>query len=254
MDALSRIDTETETRAGRIKRLILDHPVASHPWFEHMRTGRVEHTPPQLLNLLLNYDAHATLLRRLLLEAATLMPEPAVGFILENVRNEYGNGDYARAHQGQLLDIVSILEREFGLSRDQEFKLTDGVRAYMEEVPGFYKPDPALHGDFAAIACISAGAVTATEVLALEEFKVLQQAFRPFDLAEHIWFDHVKIESEHAEESLDLIRYFLAVDPDGSTFNLIELGVGGVLLSNTSLYEGFLEAVSVKPLCLKGES
>ena len=105
MDALSK----TETMAALVKRLILDHPVASHPWFEHMRTGQVEHTPGQLLNLLLNYDAHATLLRRLLLEAATLMPEPAVGFILENVRNEYGNGDYARAHQGQLLEIVSIL-------------------------------------------------------------------------------------------------------------------------------------------------
>lgn len=233
--------SQTEANVGsglipRVRNLILEHPVSKHEWFSSMEGAKA----PELFNLLMNYDAHATLLRRLLLKAATLMPEPAVGFILENVRNEYGNGDYRRAHQKQLLNLVDCLvEKHCGGIRP-EVTICDGVRQYMAEVQTFYFPEEGLFADEER-PLISAGAITATEVLALEEFKALQLAFEPFGLADHIWFDHVNIEAEHADESMDLVAYFLREDQE--SLASIEIGIGGVLMCNTSLYDGFLQSV-----------
>lgn len=79
-----------------LNQYVAAHPAWSHPLFARLaQAASVEHMldAQTLGHFLRNYDAHASHLRRLLLSAATLMPEKAVGYILENVRNEYGNGN-----------------------------------------------------------------------------------------------------------------------------------------------------------------
>lgn len=234
----NQADSERNIILDRLQSLILEHPVAAHPWFDLMRGPEIKAS--RLAKLLANYDAHATLLRRLLLKAATLMPEPAVGFILENVRNEYGNGNYEKAHQKQLLNLLELLVKDHCAGVMPDCAVVDGVNQYMAEVPSFYYPEEGLF-DEADLALVSAGAVTATEILALEEFKALKAAFQPYGLANHIWFDHVTIEAEHANDSMDLVAYF--IEQDARSLSAIEVGIGGVLMCNSSLYDGFLEAV-----------
>src|SRR5581483_9422771 len=98
------LKADQKPSARYLTELASSHPCRQHPLFAHLRTRTL--SKEQAVSLLVNYDAHATLLRRLLLKAAAFMPEPAVGFILENVRNEYGNGDYRLCHQGQLRSII----------------------------------------------------------------------------------------------------------------------------------------------------
>src|SRR5262245_58694831 len=74
---------------SHLKSLAGSHDCAQHPLFA--RLDACEPTPARIAGLLRNYDAHAGVLRRLLLKAAAIMPEKACGYILENVRNEYGN-------------------------------------------------------------------------------------------------------------------------------------------------------------------
>ncbi|HNN64060.1 MAG TPA: hypothetical protein PKH78_13505, partial [Candidatus Obscuribacter sp.] len=86
---ISRVDSSAWLQA-----IVAEHPCFKHEMFDRLsslaKTGSL--SLKQVASLLKNYDAHASHLRRLLLKAATIMPEEAVGFILENVRNEYGNG------------------------------------------------------------------------------------------------------------------------------------------------------------------
>ncbi len=188
--------------------------------------------------MLRNYDAHAAVLRRLLLKAATLMPEAAVGYILENVRNEYGNGDYSKAHQWQLKNLASLA----GVSDDHfnNAKIEAGTKKFIQQATKYYDPRPASSAGFMR-AAVSAGAITATEILALEEFKALQVAFRQFNLEHHIWFDHVNVEAEHTNESIRLAEYFIEKH---NARKAVEHGLYGVLEANISLYDGLLNALT----------
>src|SRR5437016_2291594 len=76
-----------------LRGLAQSHLCWSHPLFARLEGARL--TTEQCAALLRNYDEHAGALRRLLLKAATIMPEEAVTYVLENVRNEYGNGNPA---------------------------------------------------------------------------------------------------------------------------------------------------------------
>lgn len=228
--------------SSHIKDLVSRHPCAGHALFSYLRTESL--SAPQAVALLVNYDAHASLLRRLLLKAATIMPEPAVGFVLENVRNEYGNGDYSLCHQRQLRDLIARLQLNGGRSYG-DITIADGVRQYMLNIGRFYCPTaaersrvPKLHGGNAAIA---AGAITATELMAVEEFKAMQTAFRVFGLAEHPWFDHVSIECDHGKQSLALAEYFLRnCDANAA----IHHGFTSTLETNQFLYDGLLQALT----------
>lgn len=224
-----------ERTSERIKSLALNHSCARHPLFERLRKDRFD--LPQVAALLRNYDAHASVLRRLLLKAATLMPEPAVGFILENVRNEYGNGDYNKAHQWQLKDLAL----QAGVTDDafKAAKIEPGTKKFIQTVPRYYDPKPASAAGFMR-AAVSAGAITATEILALEEFKALQTAFGQFGLEHHIWFDHVRVEAEHTDESIQLAEYFI---DQHNAVRAVEYGLNGVLEANVYLYDGLLSAV-----------
>ena len=237
------VNSVAKDKVGHLKSLILEHPCANHEWFKLMEETQIR--PEKLVRFLINYDVHATLLRRLLLKAACIMPEPAVGYILENVRTEYGSGDYKKAHQLQLLDLLKTLAIKFNIQVEGEVKkVSEGVRQYLNEIPAFYIPDEESTdgvNTFEAQA-ISAGAIGATELLAMKEFSSMKRAFDVYSLGDHIWFDHVRHEKEHAEDSFDLIKYFLQLDE--SNTESIELGIGGVLMCNTSLYDGFLEALS----------
>lgn len=231
MNTLARVRT-----ADRIKAIALDHPCAKHPLFDHLRNDRFE--VRQIAAMLRNYDAHASVLRRLLLKAACLMPEPAVGFILENVRNEYGNGDYSKAHQWQLKDLA----QQAGVTPEvfNSCRIEAGTKKFIQTAARFYDPKPASAANFMR-AAVSAGAITATEILALEEFKALQDAFRQFDLQHHIWFDHVSVEAEHTDESIQLAEYF--IDRHNAT-TAVEHGLNGVLDANVHLYDGLLAALN----------
>jgi hypothetical protein len=192
----------------------------------------------QAASLLKNYDAHASVLRRLLLKAATLMPEPAVGFVLENVRNEYGNGNYADNHQNQLQDVVWQL----GITREQyaEIPVTKPIKQFIREATRFYYPPCGSLPSGLNRAAVVAGAITATELLAIEEFKALQRAFTHFGLEHHIWFHHVMIEEEHSDESVALAVYF--IENHGAE-KAVEYGLNGVLDANVHLYDGLLQAI-----------
>jgi hypothetical protein len=235
-----------------IKEYVLAHKCAQHPLFSYLRGNEL--SQEQIKNLLRNYDAHAGLLRRLLLKAATLMPDSAVGFILENVRNEYGNGSFEHCHQAQLLDLAA----QTGISATtfQQAKITRGVRSFMKKAPQFYYPRASnksenQHSDTKQSAtkksatsqqsylraAIAAGAITTTEILALEEFKALQCAFVSRHLQNHIWFDHVNVEAEHTAESIQLALHF-----SERSWNAVKIGIDGMLEATYDLYDGLMQA------------
>lgn len=217
------------TKASYLRELASAHSVFRHDFLTCLHLNQ-----KQAAQLLSNYDAHATLLRRLLLLAASRMPEPAVGFILENVRNEYGNGDYRDCHQGQLRDLIKLLSKQ--TSADISDKISPGVRSYMRKVTQFYSPEKDC--SFYKPAVI-AGAVSATEIMAMEEFKSLFKAFQLFNLENHRWFDHINVEIEHSDEALMLADYFLQESKNQKS---IEFGFNGVLEANLLLYDGLLES------------
>lgn len=165
------------------------------------------------------------------------MPEPAVGFILENVRNEYGNGVYDNNHQFQLKSVA----RSAGVSETlwRSAKIQAGVKSFIRQAHTLYFPSARTSRPFAK-AAIAAGAITATELLAIEEFKALQEAFERFGLAEHVWFDHVSIEAEHSQESLDLALHFCT---DAERIAAVEYGLTRLLDANVALYDGLLCAI-----------
>ncbi len=222
--------------AKQIKDLALNHACAIHPLFSYLENNTLN--VRQVAAMLRNYDAHAAVLRRLLLKAATLMPEAAVGYILENVRNEYGNGDYSKAHQWQLKDLANLA----GVSDDDfnNAKIEASTKKFIQQATKYYDPRPASSAGFMR-AAIVAGAITATEILALEEFKALQVAFRRFDLQHHIWFDHINVEAEHTDESIQLAEYFIE---NHNAQRAVEHGLYGVLEANTWLYDGLLNALT----------
>ncbi|MCA9805822.1 MAG: iron-containing redox enzyme family protein, partial [Cyanobacteria bacterium HKST-UBA02] len=210
-----------------------------HRLFEHLRSKPL--SPEQLVRLLVNYGAHASLLRRLLLRAAAAMPEKAVGFVLENVRNEYGNGEWSRSHGLQVIDLIAILRERFAIPESRCSGIENGVRLYMRSVVACYIPD-SPSGLYRP--AITAGAITATEIMALEEFAAMQKAFARFGLDEHVWFDHVVVEAEHRDESLALVQYFL---PEHQTS--VEHGLAGVLEANVNLYDGLLASIENEGSC-----
>jgi hypothetical protein len=235
------------TSAAYLKETASSHPCAKHPLFERLnRADEQPLTPAQASAMLVNYDVHAGLLRRLLLSAAAYMPEPAVGFVLENVRNEYGNGDYTRCHEGQLHDVIDRVCKIGGIESDtvirNEGLVKCGVRMYMRTVVDFYQPtseDGKPIKDMRGPA-ITAGAITATELMAIEEFKAMQIAFRKFQLADHRWFDHVNVECDHGEESLALAEYFIDKNNEREA---VEFGFMNTLAANVHLYDGLLDAI-----------
>jgi len=184
-----------------------------------------------------NYDAHACVLRRLLLKAAAIMPEEAVGFILENVRTEFGAGDVNGRHQLQLTDLAAragVTDQEF-----KSFPIQTGIKTFIKIATRFYYPIkmPSTKHFRPAIA---AGAITATEVLAIEEFKSMQVAFSTMGLGHHIWFDHVTVEADHTAESLALAHHFMTVEKN---IPAVLFGLNGVLDANVALYDGLLRAL-----------
>ena len=228
-----------------LRQTVLAHPAAEHKLFARLNRGEL--TIEEAGAFLRNYDAHASHLRRLLLKAATIMPERAVGFILENVRNEYGNGDVDGRHQLQLQDLAW----QIGLSRDDynRFPVKPGIRRFIKDVTDYYYPlgrfqqsTEASKHTIKSRAAIAAGAITATELMAVEEFKSMQQAFRTFGLEHHIWFDHVTIECEHLEDSVNLALYFLRENPAFEADVLF--GLRGVLDANMHLYNGLLACLN----------
>jgi hypothetical protein len=240
----------SSTGASYLKDLAFAHPCASHELFSRLNNAdRQPISARQAVALLVNYDAHAGLLRRLLLKAAAFMPEAAVGFVLENVRNEYGNGDYSLCHQGQLRDVIERVKQMGDPDRLEdsvkpvESSLQKGVKAYIREVVDYYHP----HGDHVEVKqgmygpAITAGAITATELMALEEFKSMQVAFRKFELDYHPWFDHVNVECDHGEESLALAEHFIENYDAAAS---VEFGFNKTLDANVHLYDGLLEAIN----------
>lgn len=212
------------------------HPCSHHELFAALEA--VELNGARAGNLLRNYDAHASVLRRLLLKACTLMPEPAVGFILENVRNEYGNGDYATNHQQQLKQVAiaaGCSEKQFASVR-----LTPGIRRFVKEVGRYYYPlGQRGFGDLYKPA-IAAGAITGTELLAVEEFRAMHVAFTRMGCGHHVWFNHVLLEQEHMDESVALAVYFAERH---DAFDAVQVGLQGVLDANLHLYDGLLSAL-----------
>jgi len=235
----------SETSASHLKELALSHDCASHPWFKRLNESETKPvSPAQAVAMLENYDAHAGLLRRLLLQAAAFMPEPAVGFVLENVRNEYGNGDYSLCHEGQLHDVINRVRQIGGIESGATAKpkLYKGVKRYIRNVVDYYHPKRrsketrSMYGP-----AITAGAITATELMAIEEFRAMQVAFHRYDLAYHPWFDHVNVECDHGEESLALAEYF--IDKHNAA-EAVEFGFKQTLATNVHLYDGLLEAIA----------
>lgn len=229
-----------ETIGEFCRKLAAEHPCSKHPLFQYLDSTKL--TREQARGFLANYDAHASVLRRLLLKSATIMPEEAVGFILENVRNEYGNGNPDHRHQLQLHDLAN----KAGIATEelQSAYIEDGVKQYIAEVPKFYFPEQetASSATTALITpAISAGAITATEILAVEEFRHMQKCFAHFKLDQHIWFDHVMVEVEHSEESVALAVFF-AGSQEG--IDSVLYGLEGVLNANVTLYDGLLAAAS----------
>ncbi len=230
-----------EEIAATARAIAAEHPCSTHRLFEYLDRTKLNHH--QLCSFLANYDAHASLLRRLLLKAATIMPEEAVGYILENVRNEYGNGNPNHRHQLQLHDLAF----QAGVSAQelQAAPLEAGVKKYMQQVPQFYFPEnngeqgEAWPRPYVMFPAISAGAITATEILAIEEFRHMQKSFAFLGLDQHIWFDHVTVEVEHSEESVALAVFF--ADTEEGVESVLD-GLQGVLDANILLYDGLLAA------------
>lgn len=217
-----------------------EHACFSHPLFARLaETKDKPLTVTQAARLLKNYDAHASHLRRLLLKAAAIMPERAVAFILENVRNEYGNGHEDRRHQLQLQDLAW----QCGVSPDdyKAIAVEAGIKQFIKAVTPYYYPlDGKLISNCHSKQAVSAGAITATEILAIEEFKALQKAFASFGQEHHIWFDHVTVECEHTDESISLALYFSQQGHRQS----VATGLKGVLDANCHLYDGLLSSIS----------
>lgn len=228
--------SQTEQLSDHIKSIARAHPCSRHELFAVL--AEVELTPESAGRLLRNYDAHASVLRRLLLKACTLMPEPAVGFILENVRNEYGNGDYSANHQQQLRAVAVAA----GCAPDKFLTLPvmPGIRKFVREVGRYYYParQKAFNGRYKP--AISAGAITATELLAIEEFRAMHIAFSRLGCGGHVWFDHVLIEQEHTDESVALAVYFAR---EHNAMESVQIGLQGVLDANLHLYDGLLAAL-----------
>lgn len=221
------------TKASYLRDLAKEHEASRHPFLQNPSLNA-----RQAINVLFNYDAHASLLRRLLLNAAGKMPEAAVGFILENVRNEYGNGDYKNCHQQQLRDLITKLTgMEPGYNAQ---KVSRGVRQYMKLVVDYYDPEENTSNNYYLPAVI-AGAISATEIMALDEFRSLHQTFHTFNLENHIWFDHVTVEAEHSDEALCLAEFFLVKNNHKKA---VEYGFRGVLDANCYLYDGLMESTS----------
>lgn len=227
--------TPKEEMAALARKVAAEHPCAKHPLFDYL--DRTKLSRENALRFLANYDAHASLLRRLLLKAATIMPEEAVGYILENVRNEYGNGNPDHRHQLQLHDLalrVGVTPEELAST-----PLESGVEKYMIEVPKFYFPDSTGTGSSLLSPAVSAGAITATEIMAIEEFRHMQNSFAFHSLDQHIWFDHVTVEVEHSEDSVALAVFF--ADTEDGAESVLH-GLNAVLDANVHLYDGLLQA------------
>jgi hypothetical protein len=251
MPEIAMVETqvsETRLKAGRVpssvpkekmaataREMAAEHPCARHPLFDYLDRTKLNHQ--QICGFLANYDAHASLLRRLLLKAATIMPEEAVGYILENVRNEYGNGNPDHRHQLQLHDLS--VRAGVSVEELQKAPLEAGVKKYMEQVPQFYFPEPSGQESLLMTPAISAGAITATEILAIEEFRHMQNSFAFFGLDQHIWFDHVTVEVEHSEDSVALAVFF--ADTEDGVESVLK-GLKSVLDANVHLYDGLLAA------------
>lgn len=211
------------------------HRCSSHPLFA--RLGACQPTASRIAGLLRNYDAHACVLRRLLLKAVCLMPEEACCFILENVRNEYGNGNPDHRHQLQLLDLAY----QSGVSEEQfkSERIRAGVSAFIKAVTPLYYPHQ--RAAYSRKAAIAAGAITATELLAIKEFVHMQQLFAKLGLADHIWFHHIEVEAEHSDESLALALHFITRYSAGDD---VMFGLNAVLDANCLLYDGLLESLA----------
>jgi hypothetical protein len=239
------IEKKEQLPGQMLRRFVQEHSVSDHALFDRLAESRL--TVDQAGALLKNYDAHASHLRRLLLKAATIMPEEAVGYILENVRNEYGNGVPTERHQLQLQSLAWAT----GVSRQayKNYAIKSGIRQFIKDVSPFYFPlagadktAPAFDRPVRSRAAVAAGAITATELLALEEFKALQIAFSCFGQQHHIWFDHVTIECEHLEDSVSLALHFL--NQDSRLQADVLLGLSGVLDATVHLYDGLLDCLN----------
>ncbi len=215
--------------------IALQHPCARHPLFAALRETPLNKDKAGAF--LRNYDAHASVLRRLLLKSAAIMPEEAVGFILENVRTEFGAGDVDARHQLQLTDLAC----QAGVSGEEfrAYPIESGIKSFIKTATRFYYP-LREKGERHYKPAVAAGAITATEVLAIEEFKNMQVAFSTMGLAHHIWFDHVTVEADHTAESLALAHYFMTSSRNVAA---VLFGLHGVLDANMSLYDGLLSAL-----------
>lgn len=213
------------------------HACSSHPLFDYLQS--VELTPLSAGRLLRNYDAHAALLRRLLLKASTLMPEPAVGYVLENVRNEYGNGDYKDNHAQQLKAVA--LAAGCSAAQFMALPVMPGIKQFLRTVGKYYYPVRQSGFEGLLKPAIAAGAITATELLAVEEFRVMHVAFSRIGCGHHIWFNHVLLEQEHTSESVQLAVYFAT---NNDAIKSVTVGMNGVLDANVHLYDGLLAALS----------
>lgn len=234
-DSLTAYASMADKISTELRLLADEHPCSSHPLFSYLR--KVNSKKKQLAGLLRNYDAHATVLRRFLLRAASVMPEEAVPLILENVRNEYGNGVYARNHQDQLRDLAW----KSGITQDEYFDISiqPGVKTFIKMATNYYCPRRGNYPRHMKAAAIISGAITATELLAIKEFCTMQEAFAKHSLQNHHWFHHVSIELEHSDESLELALYFNRLGAAES----VEYGMKGILDANIHLYDGLLAAM-----------
>jgi hypothetical protein len=225
-----------ERAQTQLHELARTHSCSAHPLFDYLRSQTL--TRAQVAAVLRNYDAHASVLRRLLLKAAAIMPEAAVGYILENVRNEYGNGDYSRNHQSQLQDVAWSA----GISRETYFNVSikPEIKRFISEAVRFYDPAKNVSAKGHYKPAVAAGAITATELLAIEEFKALQCAFVKLGLEHHIWFHHVAIEEQHSDDSVALALHFMT---NSKWHQSVLYGLNGILDANVYLYDGLFSAL-----------
>ena len=167
------------------------------------------------------------------------MPELAVGCVLENVRNEYGNGDNRRRHQLQLLDLAM----QSGVSAEDfaSAPIEKAVKEYISLASEIYYPLKMKLPRRLYRPAIAAGAITATEIMAIVEFKAMQVAFSRLGLADHIWFDHVNVECDHTDESIALAQYFV---DHHDAHAAVEYGFRQMLDANATLYDGFLSCIA----------
>ncbi|HEY9712066.1 MAG TPA: hypothetical protein V6C72_01275, partial [Chroococcales cyanobacterium] len=143
MNSLSRTPSHVSFGAGtsassieKLEQAALSHQCARHAFFSFVAENEIER--PQIAALLKNYDAHASVLRRLLLKTCTIMPDEAVGFVIENVRNEYGNGMSEDRHQNQLRDLAR--QARVTTEEWQSAPIFDGVREFIRRANIFYNP------------------------------------------------------------------------------------------------------------------